>query len=160
MKLSNEEVFIEKSTYARHLIKNRVIKQKLIEYKCCECGNEGTWMGKPLTLQLDHENGISDDHRLSNLRFICANCHSQTDTYAGKNSKGMRVKDKVKPNYRLEKKKKDYEKWLSVKDDPEIKIGEWGWKGRLAERLNVSSQKVTKWLLRVDPEFCKNISLV
>ena len=85
MKLANEEVFVENSAYARHLIKRRLIKQKLIEYKCCECGNEGVWMGKPLSLQLDHKNGIANDNRLQNLRFICANCHSQTDTWCGKN---------------------------------------------------------------------------
>lgn len=39
----------------------------------------------PLTLQLDHINRVNNDHRLTNLRFLCPNCHSQTDTYAGKN---------------------------------------------------------------------------
>jgi hypothetical protein len=157
MRYSNEEVFVVCSTYHRHHIKRRLIDQKLIEYKCCECGNEGIWMGKPLSLQLDHANGIANDNRLENLRFICANCHSQTDTYAGKNSKGMRVKDKEKFDYRHEKKKKDFEKWLSIKDDPELKIGEWGWKSRLADRLDISSQKVMKWLIRVDQEFAKSI---
>lgn len=33
-------------------------------------------------------NGISNDHRLFNLRFLCPNCHSQTSTYCGKQLKG------------------------------------------------------------------------
>ena len=49
-----------------------------------ECGIS-EWLGNPLALQLDHINGVNNDHRLTNLRFLCPNCHSQTDTYAGKN---------------------------------------------------------------------------
>ena len=55
-----------------------------MEYKCQKCGIS-EWLGNPLTLQLDHINGVNNDHRLTNLRFLCPNCHSQTDTYAGKN---------------------------------------------------------------------------
>lgn len=41
-------------------------------------------MRLPLPLQLDHVNGIFGDHRLENLRWLCPNCHSQTETFAGK----------------------------------------------------------------------------
>jgi len=34
-----------------------------------------------------HINGNLDDHRKGNLRFLCPNCHSQTNTYRGKNMK-------------------------------------------------------------------------
>lgn len=40
---------------------------------------------KDITLQIDHINGINTDHRLENLRFLCPNCHSQTDTFCGRN---------------------------------------------------------------------------
>jgi 5-methylcytosine-specific restriction endonuclease McrA len=35
---------------------------------------------------LDHKNGIPNDNRLENLRFLCPNCHSQTDTFSRRNS--------------------------------------------------------------------------
>lgn len=57
-----------------------------MEYKCAICGIS-EWLGNPLSLQLDHINGISNDHRLENLRLVCPNCHSQTETFAGRNVK-------------------------------------------------------------------------
>jgi 5-methylcytosine-specific restriction endonuclease McrA len=82
---SNEEVFVENSTYARHHIKRRLIEENLIQYSCGCCNNIGEHNGLPLVLQLDHINGKNDDHRLENLRFLCPNCHTQQDTYAAKN---------------------------------------------------------------------------
>lgn len=46
-----------------------------------------TWNGKPLILTLDHRNGISNDHRLENLRWLCPNCNSQTETFCGRRKK-------------------------------------------------------------------------
>jgi 5-methylcytosine-specific restriction endonuclease McrA len=43
------------------------------------------WNNKKLVLQVDHINGINDDNRLENLRFLCPNCHSQTETFSKKN---------------------------------------------------------------------------
>ena len=84
---SNEEVFIEQSTYPRHAVKGRVIKQKLLEYKCQCCGIGPEWLGKPMPLILDHINGVNNDNRLTNLRFVCSNCDSQLPTYKSKNRK-------------------------------------------------------------------------
>lgn len=55
-------------------------------YECAEktCGNAGIWIGKPLTLQLDHIDGDNSNNQIGNLRFLCPNCHSQTETYGGK----------------------------------------------------------------------------
>jgi len=89
-RIPDEFVFVEKSTYARHHIKRRVLEQKLIPYKCNDCGISGDWNNKPLVLQLDHKNGINNDHRLENLGFLCPNCHSQTLTYAAKNRKNKK----------------------------------------------------------------------
>lgn len=84
-KYSLEEILVENSSYANiSRLKQRLVNEGKMEYKCQKCGIS-EWLGKPLTLQLDHINGVNNDHRLTNLRFLCPNCHSQTDTYAGKN---------------------------------------------------------------------------
>ena len=83
-----DEILVENSLYKSiYQLKKRLVSEGKLDYECVECGNKGKWEGKPLSLQLDHINGIRDDHRLENLRFLCPNCHSQTDTFAGRNSK-------------------------------------------------------------------------
>ena len=68
----------------RASVRRVIIKDNLISYECSECGIS-EWNDKKLALHLDHINGKNGDHRLENLRFLCPNCHSQTDTYTGKN---------------------------------------------------------------------------
>lgn len=58
--------------------------RKFIEYRCVHCGID-EYNGKPITLQIDHINGINTDHRKTNLRWLCPNCHTQTDTWGHKN---------------------------------------------------------------------------
>jgi 5-methylcytosine-specific restriction endonuclease McrA len=68
-------------------LKNWIKEFNLMEFKCFICENVGEWMGKPISLQLDHINGVNNDNRIENLRILCPNCHSQTETYAGKAKK-------------------------------------------------------------------------
>ena len=78
---------------------NHALKKILItsgrEYKCNNC-NITEWNGKPINLDLDHINGDTFDNTLENLRFLCPNCHSQTNTYKGRNvnSGKKKVSDK------------------------------------------------------------------
>jgi 5-methylcytosine-specific restriction endonuclease McrA len=82
-----KEYMVKDSTYHRGTLKRRLIKENFIKNKCVLCGLENEWQEKPITLILDHINGISNDHRLENLRLLCPNCNSQTDTFAGRNIK-------------------------------------------------------------------------
>ena len=66
-----------------------VMRRYLLETRgCCEdCGITDTYNGKPITLQCDHIDGDNDNHSLDNLRLLCPNCHSQTETWCGRNKK-------------------------------------------------------------------------
>lgn len=75
-------------------IKNNVLGKKILidmyGEQCSVCGLLNIWNGKELKLELDHINGIANDNRIENVRLICPNCHSQTDTYKAKNKTSTR----------------------------------------------------------------------
>lgn len=67
--------------------KRFIIKNNIIPYICDECKCDDNWRGKKMPLILDHINGVRDDNRLENLRFLCSNCDSIQDTYKSKNKR-------------------------------------------------------------------------
>ena len=71
----------------RYNIKLRLIAAGLLENSCEECGIS-EWRDGPLSLELHHRNGEKHDNRLENLALLCPNCHSQTDSWGGKNATG------------------------------------------------------------------------
>jgi 5-methylcytosine-specific restriction endonuclease McrA len=50
------------------------------DFKCSIC-NISEWLNKPITFHLDHIDGFKSNEKRENLRLICPNCHSQTETY-------------------------------------------------------------------------------
>lgn len=72
--------------YQSNKLRSRLIEEGYKDRRC-ECCNNTEWLGKPISLEVDHVNGISTDHRLNNLKILCPNCHAQTETYRGKNIK-------------------------------------------------------------------------
>lgn len=89
-RLTKEE-FLEKLPFKNKIYRDdraKLIKFEIIESsKCSLCGQGREWNQKPLVLQIDHINGINSDNRIENLRFLCPNCHSQTETFGTKNLK-------------------------------------------------------------------------
>jgi DNA-binding transcriptional ArsR family regulator len=79
-----EELFVAGPRRSRGHLKARLLREGLKEERCERCGISA-WRGRPLSMQLHHINGHGDDNRLENLELLCANCHSQTDTYGGRN---------------------------------------------------------------------------
>lgn len=66
----------------KHEIKRRLTRKQF--GACLICGLTD-WQDKPITLELDHINGDNSDDKEDNVRLLCPNCHSQTDTFVGKN---------------------------------------------------------------------------
>lgn len=79
-----EKAFVKGGKLTSYGLGKKILKYKLKEYKCSSCGID-EWIGKKLSLHLDHIDGDNTNNELENLRFLCPNCHSQTKTYCGKN---------------------------------------------------------------------------
>lgn len=88
-----ELVMVEGSTYARGALKQRLFDEGLKQRVCELCGQGELWRGRPMSLILDHINGVPDDHRAENLRVVCPNCAATLDTHCGRNTGAVLVRD-------------------------------------------------------------------
>jgi len=83
----------------------KILKRNLITLRgnnCELCSISNFWNGKELKLQLDHIDGNSDNNNPNNLRLLCPNCHSQTETFSCKGT-GSTVRKNTKRNKYLQK---------------------------------------------------------
>jgi len=82
-----DDIFINGKIRSGGILKKRIIKNNLIEYKCEKCKNNDVWMEEKIVLELDHIDGDKKNNTIENLRFLCPNCHSQTHNFRGRNNK-------------------------------------------------------------------------
>jgi DNA-binding CsgD family transcriptional regulator len=81
-----DEIFAAGTRRGRGHLKMRLLRAGLKDGSCERCGL-AEWQGEPLSVALHHINGDRNDNRLENLELLCPNCHSQTDTFAGRNGR-------------------------------------------------------------------------
>ena len=81
-----EDYLSNKQIIQSNKLKQRLIKEKILEHKCHNCNNT-QWLDKPIPIELHHIDGNGSNNNLSNLQLLCPNCHAQTDNYRGKNIK-------------------------------------------------------------------------
>lgn len=116
--------------YQSSKLLERLIKAGYKERKCEKCGIT-EWMGKEIVFHLHHKDGNHINNKLDNLEVLCPNCHSQTDTFAGKNSKkNINKKEKIKPK---------------VSKEELFKILETNSYNSAAKLLGVDDETVARW---------------
>ncbi|MEU1007867.1 HNH endonuclease signature motif containing protein [Streptomyces sp. NPDC005890] len=83
-----EEILVEDTSAQAPRIPSQRLKRAMnelgVEERCALCGTEPFWLGERLPLEVDHVDGNWRNNRVENLRFLCPNCHSTTDTYRGR----------------------------------------------------------------------------
>jgi hypothetical protein len=87
-----DEVLVENSDYQRKDVKRRLLSTGLKSMACELCGQGEMWHGRPMSMILDHINGVRDDHRLENLQMVCPNCAATLDTHCGRKNRIARAK--------------------------------------------------------------------
>jgi hypothetical protein len=58
--------------------------KRTTEYKCSCCGIKD-WNEKSIRLQIDHIDGNNKNDVIENFRYLCPNCHTQTETWGVRN---------------------------------------------------------------------------
>jgi hypothetical protein len=86
-----DQILVEGSTFSRGHLKARLYEAGLKQPICELCGQGEIWRGVPMSMILDHINGVSNDHRLENLRIVCPNCAATFDTHCARGRKIVRV---------------------------------------------------------------------
>jgi hypothetical protein len=148
-----EEILIENSKYlSTTTLKERLIRSNMLLYECCICGIN-SWNGSGLVLQLDHINGVRTDNRIENLRLLCPNCHSQTDTFC----RGDKKKDLPKCNYCDNKVKDRRSKTcLACYLKQEFRITTWPTDEELVNLLNNNTYIEVSKILNISESSIRN----
>lgn len=148
--ISLDQILVKDSTFSRTVLKKRLLEIGMLKNECSKCNLKGSWNGEPIVMVLDHINGVNNDHRIKNLRMLCPNCNSQTDTFAGKCHKkmynckicGKEILKNSKCCVKCQSKLRNKIKWPS-KEDLQILLWEKPMT-KIAQELGVSDKAIDK----------------
>lgn len=153
MRRELDEVMVQNSTYHTQHLKKRLLREGILENLCSACGQLPEWEGKSLVMVLDHINGVNNDHRLENLRLLCPNCNSQTETFCGRKSRkyacvdcGGKVTKGVRCKSCENKRRRDGRPSLAILEKD---VEQSGYEGT-ARRYGVSSKTIRRWVKNGD----------
>lgn len=73
---------------SKDAVRVRLIKER--GRKCEEC-KLTEWFSKPITLETEHIDGNNKNNKKNNLKLLCPNCHSYTDTWRRKKSLNAKI---------------------------------------------------------------------
>lgn len=88
---------LKKDSFARHALLKRALLENNIQEVCKECKIGTTWNNKKLVLEIDHIDGDNTNNLIENLRFLCSNCHSQTETWKNRKRKPIGDGTRLEP---------------------------------------------------------------
>jgi 5-methylcytosine-specific restriction endonuclease McrA len=157
---TKEEILVDNNMYR---LNNKTVKRALLEsgfIYCCSNCKLTEWNGLPISLDIDHIDGNWKNYTKENLRFLCPNCHRQTNTFGAKNIKKVKKIIPEKTNFKKITTEKNKVKKIKtkigrehlrkVKDRPNIdvllqNIQELGYCGT-GRLYGVSDNAVRKWI--------------
>jgi Zn finger protein HypA/HybF involved in hydrogenase expression len=155
-----DEMFCKGSSASMSAIKRRIRRDSLLEIKCRDCDIVDNWNGKPLVLQLEHIDGDNTNQELTNLCYLCPNCHSQTDTFCGKNAQYKNRKTLQSVEERTAQRKQSQvvtnQPLMDAVLKSNIDFKRHGWSKQVALLIGKNPQKVKDWMVRYLPDLYAN----
>lgn len=142
LRRSDDAIFCKHSNVDRHTLRARVLEKKVVPYVCQKCGQDDMWYGERITLILDHINGVNNDNRKENLRFVCPNCEGTLPTHC-KGARGLVKKPKTIKikSPRLHKRKMVRPLLSTLLSE----VNEMGYKAT-GRKYGVSDNSIRKWI--------------
>lgn len=166
---TDDEVFSKDSPACQTTVKKRYIEK--VKYECVIC-SISSWQGSKISLQLDHIDGDNKNNLMSNLRLLCPNCHSQTETFGIKN-KAFKLRENCKTKDRVifddqtaqkilvpfvsdkEKRQSEADKILETLKASSIDFSKHGWATSASKIIGIRHQHVSRWMQMYATEFYK-----